>query len=170
VKKIFSFLYYLLGSHLPNSNYPAGNLFSLVRVFFLRLFLSSIGKKIVCESNVFFGDGRDIQIGNNVQINENCWIRNCRMGNDIMIGPYVMILNYGHITDDASIPMIEQGVRKYKQTVIEDDVWIGARAMILPGIKISKGSIIGAGSIVTKDVAEYSVVAGNPAKFIKSRK
>jgi len=170
LKNLFSFLYYAIGKHFPNSNYPAGVFFSSVRFFFLKNFIKGAGSNIVCESGIFFGDGRDIEIGNNVQINENCWIRNCKIGNDVMIGPHVMILNYGHNTDDVNIPMIKQGVRNYPQTIIESDVWIGSRAIILPGIKIGKGSIIGAGSVVTKDVVAYSVVAGNPAKFIKSRK
>ena len=54
-------------------------------------------------------------------------------------------------------------------TIIEDYVWIGTRAIILPGVRIGKGAVIGAGSVVTKDVGEYEFVAGNPAKFIKRR-
>lgn len=170
MKTIFAFLYYSIGKHLPNSNFPMGRLFMDLRVFLAKGFLKNMGSKVMLEGNIFFGDGRDIEIASNSQINEECWIRNCRIGKNVMIAPYVMILNYGHVIDDVSIPMIEQGVKHFPQTVIEDNVWIGARAIILPGIKIGTGAVIGAGSVVTKDVNEYSIVAGNPAKFIRSRK
>ncbi|MDE7126005.1 MAG: acyltransferase, partial [Muribaculaceae bacterium] len=54
--------------------------------------------------------------------------------------------------------------------VIEDDVWLGVRAILTPGHRIGQGSVVAAGAVVTKDVAPYSVVGGNPAKIIKSRK
>jgi len=170
MKTIFAFLYYSIGKHLPNSNFPLGKLFLGLRVFFAKGFLKFTGSKVTLEGNIFFGDGRDIEIGNNSQINEECWIRNCKIGNNVMIAPYVMILNYGHKMDDVNIPMIQQGVKYYAQTIIEDDVWIGARTIILPGIKIGTGAVIGAGSVVTKNVETYSVVAGNPAKLIRTRK
>ena len=58
----------------------------------------------------------------------------------------------------------------YKNIVVEDDVWIGSRVTILPGVKIGKGSVIAAGAIVTKDVLPYSIMGGIPAKIIKMRK
>lgn len=170
MKSFFLFLYYSLGRQLPNSNFPLGKLFSTARCFFVRGFVKSFGRNVTLESGVFFGDGRDIEIGNNTQINEECWIRNCKIGNDVMIAPHVMILNYGHKIEDTSVPMINQGVRFYEQTIIENDVWIGARAIILPGVKIGTGSVIGAGSVVTKDVEAFSIVGGNPAKLIRTRK
>lgn len=170
MKTIFAFLYYSIGKHLPNSNFPLGKLFMSLRVIFAKGFLKSTGSKVTLEGNIFFGDGRDIEIGSNSQINEECWIRNCIIGNNVMIAPYTMILNYGHNIDDVNVPMTEQGVKYYRQTLIEDNVWIGARTIILPGIKIGTGAVIGAGSVVTKDVESYTVVAGNPAKLIRSRK
>lgn len=62
-----------------------------------------------------------------------------------------------------------QGKDKLRSISIEDDVWIGARAIILPGVTIAKGSIVGAGSVVTKSFPPYSVIAGNPARIVKSR-
>ena len=170
IKILSAFIYYALASKLPNSNVPVGSSFSNLRCFFLRGFLKKIGSNLTIESNIFWGNGRDIELGNNVQVNEDCWIRNVSVGNCVMIGPRVMILNYGHNTEDLEKPMIFQGIRKYAQTVIEDDVWIGAAAIILPGVTIGKGSIIAAGAVVTKNVESYSVVGGNPAKLIKMRK
>ena len=62
-----------------------------------------------------------------------------------------------------------QGRTEIKPVIIGDDVWIGARAIIMPGIVIGRGAVIGAGSVVTKNVDEYAVVAGNPARVIKYR-
>ncbi len=163
-------LYYLVAVHLPDSNVPGGEVFSNIRVFLLRLFLEQCGSNITIESNAVFGNGRDVSIGNYVQINEKSRIRNVLIGNCVMIAPEVMILNLGHITSSTEYPMYFQGARSYPRTIVEDDVWIGARAIIMPGIRIGQGSIIGAGAVVTKDVPAYSVVVGNPGRIIKVRK
>jgi maltose O-acetyltransferase len=169
-RKLAAALYYLLGQHLPNSNIPAGRVFSVFRSFLLRNFAARVGREIILESRVYFGSGKDIEIGSRVHINEECWIRNAAIGNTVMIAPRVMILISGHNTDRTDIPMMDQGPRLYPQTVIEDDVWIGAQALILPGIRIGRGAIVAAGAVVTKDVEHYAVVGGNPARTIKRRK
>ena len=85
-----------------------------------------------------------------------------------MMGPDVMIFTQNHKNDRLDIPMMLQTDPK-RPVVIGDDVWIAARAIILPGVTIGKGSIIGAGAVVTKDVPEYAVVGGNPARVIRYR-
>lgn len=87
-----------------------------------------------------------------------------------MIGPYCFIYTSNHCTKRTDIPMFRQGDSVPRPVIISDDVWIGARVTILPGVHIGKGAIIGAGAVVTKDVPEYAVVGGNPAKIIKYRK
>ena len=92
-----------------------------------------------------------------------------------MTGPDVKIITGDHRTDIAGEYMIKVTDRMKlpendRPVVIEDDVWIAANTIILPGVTIKKGAIIGAGSVVTKDVMEYNVVAGVPAKVIKVRK
>ncbi|MBP7508929.1 MAG: hypothetical protein KA807_14020 [Prolixibacteraceae bacterium] len=88
-----------------------------------------------------------------------------------MFGPCVHIHGGNHIVNEIGIYMDE--VQKEPGSdgivIIEDDVWIGANAIILCGVHIGKGSVIGAGSIVTKDVPPYSISVGNPAKTIKMR-
>lgn len=165
-----AFLYYVFAYHLPDSNVPGGKIFSNIRVFLLRRFVKKCGDRIVIESQVMVGNGRDIEIGDDVQINERTRLRNVKIGNFVMIAPEVMILNYGHQTVRTDIPMICQGVRFYPQTIVDSDVWVGARAIVMPGVHLQQGSIVAAGSVVTKDVAPHSVVGGNPAKLIKFRK
>lgn len=92
----------------------------------------------------------------------------CIIGKNVMMAPEVIILTLNHKYIDMNCPIIMQGSYASK-VVIEDDVWIGIRAIILPGIKIGRGAVIGAGAVVTKDVPPYTVVGGVPAKIIKRR-
>jgi maltose O-acetyltransferase len=92
-----------------------------------------------------------------------------KIGMDVMMGVNVTIFGSNHKFDRTDIPMRKQGMKKYDPVEIEDDVWIGSNSIILPGRKISKGTIVAAGSVVTKDFPPYSIVGGNPAKLIKSR-
>jgi len=87
-----------------------------------------------------------------------------------MMGPEVIILGQNHRFDDCEIPMRLQGYDKVPPVRIEDDVWIGTRVIILPGVKIEKGAIIGAGAVVTKDVPPFAICIGNPSRVIKIRK
>lgn len=110
-----------------------------------------------------------ISIGNNVTINRNTLvIGKIKIGNDVMIAPNCVIVGSNHIFSRTDVPMHTQDICS-KGIVVEDDVWIGANCTILDGVKISKGCIIGGGSVVTKSIPPYSIVVGNPAKVIKER-
>lgn len=110
--------------------------------------------------------GFNIKLGKHVLINSNCFFLDSNIitiGDFVMIGPNVTIVTPNHSRD----PIKRRRVGTIsKPVVIEDDVWIGADATILPGVTIGKGAIVGAGSIVTKDVPAGKTVAGNPAKII----
>ena len=86
-----------------------------------------------------------------------------------MMGPDVVILTHSHNIDRVDVPMGQQGSWVRKVT-IGNDVWIGMRSIIMPGITIGDGAIIGAGAVVTKDVPDYAVVGGVPARIIRFRK
>ncbi len=86
-----------------------------------------------------------------------------------MMGPEVVIFTTDHAFSDVGRPMREQGMRAVRAVTIEDDVWIGQRAMILPGVTIGRGSVIAAGAVVVKDVPPFCVVGGNPAKILRTR-
>ena len=109
-----------------------------------------------------------IRIGDNVGISQNCFFAARAMieiGNDVIIGPGVSFFSENHNYKDVDTPIRLQGETRRK-IVIEDDVWIGANATILAGVRVGKHSVIGAGSVVTKDVSANSVVAGCPAKAV----
>ena len=86
-----------------------------------------------------------------------------------MMGPEVIIYTSGHKHDRIDIPMMEQGSSEVQPVKIGNDVWIGRRAIIMPGVTIGDGVIIGAGAVVTKNIAPYMVAVGVPAKTVKNR-
>lgn len=162
-------LYYFIGKNLPGSDvfYHMGS--KKIRRFLVRRLLDRCGKEVNIERNVFLSSGRGISIGDRSGIGLNARVAGpLSIGDDVMMGPNVMIFTQNHRNDDLSIPMRLQTAPKQKVT-IGNDVWIGAAAIILPGVTIGNGVIIGAGAIVTKDVPDYAVVGGNPAKVIRYR-
>lgn len=128
------------------------------------------GNGIYVLSGVIVKNPENISLGNNISINENCFISGygyLTIGENVSIGHDVTILSSSHgMSRDQ--PIRNQQIVKMR-TSIGNDVWIGAKAVILPGISIGDGAIIGASSVVTHDVKPYTIVAGNPAKKIKDR-
>lgn len=94
------------------------------------------------------------------------------IGNKVMFGPGVMIMGGDHNTSEIGEYMIDVKAKRPGDDLpvtIEDDVWIGARAIILKGVTIGRGAIVGAGSVVTRSVPEYAVAVGVPARIVKTR-
>lgn len=89
------------------------------------------------------------------------------IGDNVIIGPRVNILPVNHLYDDPMCPIRDQGVSS-QGIVIENDAWIGAGVNVLDGVRVGQGSVIGAGAVVTKDIAPYSLVVGVPAKVIRT--
>ena len=94
---------------------------------------------------------------------------NVTIGNYVRIAPRVTIVAGNHVFDRSDIPIHEQGM-KGGDITIQDDCWLGANAVILSGVTVREGSVIGAGSVVTKDTEAYGIYAGVPAKLIGSRR
>ncbi|WP_290567870.1 acyltransferase [Leeuwenhoekiella sp. UBA6783] len=115
--------------------------------------------------------GEGLMIGNNVGIAQNCFIQvrgNVFIGNDVIFGPNVRVFSENHNFSKKNIPIKLQGETRL-DVIIEDDVWIGANATILGGVRIGKGCIIASGAVVNKNVEPYSIVGGIPAKKLKPR-
>jgi acetyltransferase-like isoleucine patch superfamily enzyme len=124
------------------------------------------------------GNFTNVSCGNRVYIGPYshfiALLSSITIGNDVIIGPEVMIITGNHRYDLVGRTMYsltnnEKNANDDLPVVIENDVWIGARSIILKGVTIGEGSIVGAGSVVTKSVPPYSIAAGNPAKVIKGR-
>lgn len=111
--------------------------------------------------------GKHIEVGKNFFANYNCTILDVakvKIGDNCMLAPNVAIYTAGHpLHPDTRNTMFEYGI----EVTIGDNVWIGGNAVICPGVKIGSNSVIGAGSVVTKDIPEWSVAAGNPCKVIR---
>jgi len=144
---------------------------TIFRTLLLRLVIKSLGKNVVIEKNCKFAHPYNIEIGDNVYINFGLKILNTKeagikIGNNVIIGPNAIFL-FNKIDYSDLSRLIKDCKVEYESIVVKDDVWIGANAMVLPGVTIGKRSIIGAGSVVTKDIPDYSVAVGVPAKIIK---
>lgn len=130
--------------------------------------MSHAGTNINVEKGAEFSDL--IQIGDNSSIGLNCKLSGkVIIGNNVMMGPEVYIYTKNHSYERLDIPMCEQGHGEEKPVYIGNDVWIGSRVSILPGVKIGDGSIIDTSEVVTKNVEQFAIVGGNPAKEIGRR-
>ncbi len=141
--------------------------FCNLRMSYLKTYLAEVGKGSSVQMRCQFLNGRKIYLGDRNIINFGCLFDGrhyqIRIGCDVSIGPEASILTLGH--DPQSSKFADKG----GDVIIGDRCWIAYRAIILPGVKIGEGAVVGAGSVVTKDIEPYTVVAGNPARFIKKR-
>ena len=162
----YGFAYWLPDSYLPVIGKPCNAL----RVFCAKHIFAECGKIRTINRRANFHTGRHIVIGDNSGIGANVDIPDdIRIGKNVMLSRNVFILNRNHRYDLADIPINDQGYYDSKQTIIEDNVWIGLRSILTPGRIVKSGTIVAMGSVLTKDFPEDSIVGGNPAKFIKKR-
>jgi len=133
------------------------------------MILNKCGKNVNIERRAVFSS--QVELGDESGIGINAIIEGrCIIGKDVMMGRECIIYTRNHKIDDTTHVMRNQGFQEEKPVVIGDDVWIGGRVSILPGVRIGSHSIIGAGAVVAKDVPEWAIVAGNPAVVKKFRK
>lgn len=167
VKRLFAKFLYAFARHMPES-YKLNLGQRKIRAFCGQCLLVKCGKNVNIEKNAEFA--YSVELGENSGLGINCRISGKTIiGDNVMMGPNVCIFTANHAYDRTDIPMNAQGMSAERPVVIEDDVWIGANVTILPGVTIAKGAIIGAGAVVTKNVPEYAIVGGNPAKILKYR-
>ncbi len=136
----------------------------------------SIGNDVYLgpECKIFASPSSPIVIGNGFAANANVMINargngRIKIGNDVLIGPNVVIRSNNHIFSDLEIPIADQGMSD-GYIIVEDDVWIASNAVVLPDVCIGRGAVVAAGAVVTKNVAPYAIVGGVPAKQIGSRR
>ena len=131
-----------------------------------------VGKDVIFNpvSSVF--SYKTIELGSHVFIGGKAWFSGeIYIGNYVMFGPSVSILGGDHEYKSLEKPMffVKENAERCAPIIIEDDVWIGANSVVLDGVVIKKGAVIAAGAVVSKNVEQFEIVAGVPAKKIKNR-
>lgn len=167
-KKLGRFLYYSVAIKLPVSYSKGGKFGRLFRETCARQFLLNVGKNINIEKGAMITSTMEIGDNSGVGINAQIYGK-VILGENVMMGSECMIYTANHNFNRVDIPMNRQGFSEEKPVVVGNDVWIGGRVTILPGVHIGNGVVIGAGAVVTKDIPDFAVVGGNPAKVIRYR-
>ncbi|VBB39419.1 Bacterial transferase hexapeptide family protein [uncultured Spirochaetota bacterium] len=171
-KVIGKILFYTIGRFLPSPQFPITPIAYVSKRFrglCGKLILEKCGKNVnICGRSNF---SSRVELGDNSGIGYKANITGkCIIGNNVIMAPECLILTNNHSFSRTDIPIKVQGADKEETVVIGNDVWIGMRVIILPGVKIGNGVVIGAGTVVSKDVPDYSVLVGNPARVVRSRK
>lgn len=142
----------------------------VVRYIFFKIIFKSLDGMCYIAPGVTMQRSYGIKAGKNLAVNRGTLIDGkgqVQIGDNVLIGPYVIIASAQHSFDRPGIPIVMQPEKKAKVT-IGNDVWIGSHVVILPGVYIGDRVVIGAGSVVTNNVESYQVVAGTPAKKVKT--
>lgn len=148
-----------------------GSIGMVMRNFMYRIFFKSKKGFLYVQPRVTIVESNKFSVGKNCGINTGTYINakgSIVFGDNVLIGSNVTISSGKHPIDGRE-PAVYQRPTIPLPIVIEDDVWIGANAVVMPGITLKKGTVVGAGAVVTKDTMEYSVVVGAPARHIRYR-
>ncbi|MDK1684857.1 acyltransferase [Acinetobacter terrestris] len=151
---------------------PRFRLLNYIKSLYLRLiFRAKIGKRVVFYSNIWIFTGRNLTLGDDVDLATGVLITTdggVNIGSRTLVGYGTKILSSNHNIPKLPARIFDSGHVK-APVKIENDVWIGANCIILPGVTIGAGAVVAAGSVVTKDIPANVVVGGIPAKIIKER-
>lgn len=142
------------------------NPFMGIKIFFLKFFGAEIGNGLVIKNNVNIKYPWKLKLGNNVWLGEKVWLDNLdeiEVGNDVCISQGALLLTGNH---DYTLPAFDY---RNAPIIIEDGVWIGAKTVVCPGVKVQSHSILTVGSIATKNMEAYGIYQGNPAVKIRIR-
>ena len=161
-------MYEAFAKHLPVSNSRLNIGQKRIRNFFARHFARNIAKTANVERGARFS--RRVTVGHESGIGIRAYIQGeTYIGDYVMMGPDCNIWTVNHNISQLDVPMCKQGIQNEKPVYIGNDVWIGSRVTILPGVNIGNGVVIGAGSVVTHDIPDYAIAAGNPVRVIRYR-
>ncbi|WP_454085475.1 acyltransferase [Georgenia sp. Marseille-Q6866] len=165
-------LYYGFADKLPYSPTPIfGSLSRVVRRHLTSRLFDFAGAGVNVERGVWFGSGQGLSIGTGSGLGLDSVVMGpVSLGANVMMGPRCLLVSWGHNTADLTKPMSEQGMTPAQPITVEDDVWLGGHVVILPGVTVGTGAVVAAGSVVTKDVPQYAVVGGNPARVLRYRR
>jgi acetyltransferase-like isoleucine patch superfamily enzyme len=138
---------------------------------FLRIVGAKVGRRVVFYPGVWIAPGRKLVLGDDVDLATGVIVTTSggvTIGARTLVGYRAQILSTNHVVPDGQADIFTSGHDR-KPVCIGEDAWIGAQAIILPGVSIGKGAVVAAGSVVSKDVDAYTIVAGVPARLIRRR-
>lgn len=161
--KLKIILWYFINALLVRASW---NPFMKIKVALLRAFGAKIGRGLVIKNNVTIKYPWKLVIGNDVWIGEHAWIDNLdrvTIGSNVCISQGALLLTGNH---DYTLSTFDY---RNAPITIEDGAWIGAKSVVCPGVKVYTHAILTVGSIATKDMEEYGIYQGNPAKKIRLR-
>ncbi len=165
-KTFFLVMYYGFMQYLPDSYTPiVGSISNWLRIFCVKRIVKKCGKVDTINRRAYFGNGANVELGDHCTLGANSSIpNNTVIGKYSMVSRQTHILVNNHAFERTDIPIKLQGYKPTKPTIIEDDVWIGMRSFLTPGRYVKKGTIVAAGSVLTHDFPEYSIVGGGTGK------
>ena len=171
MKSLLLLIYYGILQYIPMQPMPGYKIGYALRRFVVKRLLGDwCGKNVIVKNKAYFGNGSRLKVGNRSQLGQNCRLNGTiSIGDDCLMGPDVIMMATSHEFCDVSMPMNRQGERPEKPISIGNDVWIGTRVIILPGVSIGNQSIVAAGAVVTKSFPPRSIIGGVPAKIIGTR-
>lgn len=141
-------------------------------IYFRDWHAKKVGKRCFYMDKIIWLNGNMIEMGDDVSFNAGCFINGyggLTIGDRTGLGPYSMVHTANHIFADPDRPIKEQGWES-RPVKIGKDCWFGCGVTIIPGVTIGDGVVIGASSVVVKDIPSWTVAAGNPARVIKDRR
>lgn len=171
VNKIFNFLFYIVMMQLimgVTSVFPNIKICNKVRGYLLKPFFKKCGSNFQIAKGCIINYSRNIEIGDNVYLAHNLWINGTgglNIGDNVIISPKVVIATTKHAYING---MVSNEKSEYGPIIIGNGSWIASNSTITMNVKIGKGCIIGACSAVTKDIPDYTLAGGVPAKVIKT--
>jgi len=162
-------VYLFFAQYLPDSNDSWNRWSYILRNWCVRKYCSKklgigidIGRRAIVSKNITLGDYSGI--------GSKCELRGTiNIGNNVLMAPEVVMYTVSHKFEKKDVLILDQGVTEEAPIEVHDDVWIGRRAMVMPGVTINRGAVIAAGAVVTNDVPAYALVGGVPARVIKYR-
>lgn len=143
----------------------------VLRALVYRIICRRVGRRFVVMEGAKILYPSRLEVGSDVMINENCYLHcvgGVKIGDWVRIAPGAKIFTWNHRFEDAAVPIKRQG-GDVRAVEIGEDVWIGTDAVVVPGVRIGRGAVVGAGAVVTRDVPDLAVVAGVPARVIGRR-